>query len=53
MYLYLAKLIAYSLLDGSVKLIRSENGERVITVENLGSNDIENLNFVPFTTVNP
>ncbi len=31
-WLTLAQYIAYSLLDGSTKIIRTENGERIITV---------------------
>lgn len=49
----LAQFIAYSLLDGSVKIIRTENGERVINVDNLGCQSVEVLNFVPFAQVNP
>lgn len=50
---YSAQYIAYSLLDGSTKIIRTENGERIITVDNLGGLAVESLNFVPFASVNP
>jgi hypothetical protein len=48
---HLAQLLAYGLSDGVIKIVKTENGERVVIVDAVHSGEINTLSFLNYQTL--
>lgn len=44
-------MLAYGLIDGTIKIVKTENGERVVVVEGVISAEIVGLSFLNYQTL--